>query len=221
MGVSSLGGNADVGSGSVRLRRTPVSRLVCKTAAWRSSFTGACSQCPPMRQAACRSPTCSAQTTTTRWPSRPMRSGTGMRCACLAARPLSTTLACMAGAPTQRSARTSRSRPQAFDAGAWADLFAASGAGYVVLVTKHHDGYCLWPSAVANPHMPGWTSRRDFVGELAEAVRAQRHALWSLLFRRPRLDVPSPPHLEFRRHAGLRTHGRRTIATTPPARSAN
>lgn len=62
---------------------------------------------------------------------------------------------------------------QAFDAEAWADLFAASGAGYVVLVTKHHDGYCLWPSAVANPHMPDWASRRDFVGELAEAVRAK------------------------------------------------
>lgn len=60
-----------------------------------------------------------------------------------------------------------------FDAGAWADLFLASGAGYVVLVTKHHDGYCLWPSAIANPHMPGWTSQRDFVGELAEAVRAR------------------------------------------------
>ena len=31
---------------------------------------------------------------------------------------------------------------------AWADLFARSGAGYVVLVTKHHDGYCLWPSEI-------------------------------------------------------------------------
>ncbi len=61
----------------------------------------------------------------------------------------------------------------AFDAGAWADLFAASGASYVVLVTKHHDGYCLWPTSVENPHMPGWFSRRDFVGELAEAVRAR------------------------------------------------
>ncbi|MFI4933618.1 MAG: alpha-L-fucosidase [Caulobacterales bacterium] len=59
----------------------------------------------------------------------------------------------------------------AFDADAWAELFAASGAGYVVLVTKHHDGYCLWPSTVANPHQPGWNSSRDFVGELADAVR--------------------------------------------------
>ena len=61
----------------------------------------------------------------------------------------------------------------AFDAGAWADLFAEAGARYVVFVTKHHDGYCLWPTAVANPHRPGWRADRDFVGELAEAVRAR------------------------------------------------
>lgn len=62
---------------------------------------------------------------------------------------------------------------EAFDANAWADLFAKSGAGYVVLVTKHHDGFCLWPTGVENPHKPGWHSKRDFVGELAEAVRAR------------------------------------------------
>jgi alpha-L-fucosidase len=61
----------------------------------------------------------------------------------------------------------------AFDAGAWADLFAAAGAGYVVFVTKHHDGFCLWPTEVENPNRPGWRSQRDFVGELAEAVRAR------------------------------------------------
>jgi len=55
----------------------------------------------------------------------------------------------------------------------WAELFAAAGAQYVVLVTKHHDGYCLWPSAVNNPHEPGWTTQRDIVGELGDAVRAK------------------------------------------------
>lgn len=55
----------------------------------------------------------------------------------------------------------------------WAELFVAAGARYVVLVTKHHDGFCLWPSAVRNPHQQGWTSPRDIVGELAAAVRAR------------------------------------------------
>jgi alpha-L-fucosidase len=58
---------------------------------------------------------------------------------------------------------------EAFDAGAWADLFAEAGARYAVFVTKHHDGYCLWPTDVPNPHRPGWHSARDFVGELAAA----------------------------------------------------
>ncbi len=60
-----------------------------------------------------------------------------------------------------------------FDADAWADLFAKAGARYVVFVTKHHDGYCLWPTGVGNPWRPGWSSARDFTGELAQAVRAR------------------------------------------------
>ena len=55
----------------------------------------------------------------------------------------------------------------------WAKTFAATGARYVVLVTKHHDGYCLWPSDVPNPHLPGFQCARDVVGELGEAVRGQ------------------------------------------------
>lgn len=54
----------------------------------------------------------------------------------------------------------------------WAARFAATGARYVVFVTKHMDGYCLWPSDVANPRRPGWNCRRDVVGEMGEAVRA-------------------------------------------------
>lgn len=54
----------------------------------------------------------------------------------------------------------------------WARLFAEAGARYVVLVTKHHDGYTLWPSGVAHPQRDDtWQSRRDIVGELAAAVR--------------------------------------------------
>jgi alpha-L-fucosidase len=59
-----------------------------------------------------------------------------------------------------------------FDPDEWADLFRRAGARYVVLVSKHHDGYALWPSR----HSPDWNSvdvgpRRDLVGELTEAVR--------------------------------------------------
>jgi len=62
---------------------------------------------------------------------------------------------------------------RSFDAGHWADLFARAGARYVVLVTKHHDGWGLWPSDVPHPHRTGWHAARDFVGELTDAVRAR------------------------------------------------
>lgn len=59
----------------------------------------------------------------------------------------------------------------AWSAEPWADLFRTAGARYVVLVTKHHDGFALWPSAVPHPTRPGWHATRDFVGELDGAVR--------------------------------------------------
>ncbi len=54
----------------------------------------------------------------------------------------------------------------------WAELFSQSGARYVVLTSKHHDGFCLWPSK----YSPRWNSmeigaHRDLVGELTESVR--------------------------------------------------
>jgi alpha-L-fucosidase len=60
-----------------------------------------------------------------------------------------------------------------WDPDRWAATFATTGARYVVLVAKHHDGYCLWPTDVPNPHRPGFHSSRDVVGELAAAVRAR------------------------------------------------
>ncbi|MEZ5383538.1 MAG: alpha-L-fucosidase [Microthrixaceae bacterium] len=61
----------------------------------------------------------------------------------------------------------------AWDPEDWARRFRAAGARYVVLVSKHHDGFCLWPTGVANPQRRGWNTSRDVVGELAEAVRGQ------------------------------------------------
>ncbi len=54
----------------------------------------------------------------------------------------------------------------------WAETFRDSGARYVTLVTKHHDGYALWPSRHKNPHRADWQSKTDIVGKVADAVRA-------------------------------------------------
>ena len=54
---------------------------------------------------------------------------------------------------------------------AWADLFEQAGARYVVLTTKHHDGFLLWPSATPNPLKgASYMASRDLVGELSQAV---------------------------------------------------
>lgn len=59
------------------------------------------------------------------------------------------------------------------DLDALAALCKAGGAGYVVLTTKHHDGFTLWPSTLEHPVMGAYHARRDLVGDLTDAVRAQ------------------------------------------------
>ena len=65
-------------------------------------------------------------------------------------------------------------KAELFDPDFWAGMFAESGAKYVVLTSKHHDGFCLWPTKSA--YKKGWNSgdigpMRDLVGDLTEAVR--------------------------------------------------
>ncbi|CAN7984502.1 unnamed protein product, partial [Ixodes hexagonus] len=61
---------------------------------------------------------------------------------------------------------------QLFDPDRWADLFYKSGARYVVLTSKHHEGYTLWPSSVSwNWNAGDVGPKRDLVGDLATALR--------------------------------------------------
>ncbi|XP_033742172.1 alpha-L-fucosidase-like isoform X1 [Pecten maximus] len=54
----------------------------------------------------------------------------------------------------------------------WTDIFRASGAKYVVLVSKHHEGFTNWPSKVSwNWNSMDVGPKRDLVGELAVAVK--------------------------------------------------
>jgi len=58
-----------------------------------------------------------------------------------------------------------------WDPSSWSELFRKAGAGYVTLVTKHHDGFLLWPSRHEHPERGGFHASRNIVGELTEAVR--------------------------------------------------
>jgi alpha-L-fucosidase len=63
--------------------------------------------------------------------------------------------------------------PRHFDANAWADLFRRSGAKYVVPVGEHHDGYAMYDSSFTDTSSVKMAPKRDFLGELAAAIRKQ------------------------------------------------
>jgi alpha-L-fucosidase len=70
-------------------------------------------------------------------------------------------------------------KAEMFDPKQWANVFKKSGARYVVLTSKHHEGYCLWnsPEADRTWNRP-WnavtgTPKRDLLGDLTNAVRVQ------------------------------------------------
>jgi alpha-L-fucosidase len=64
--------------------------------------------------------------------------------------------------------------PVKFDADAWASLAAQAGARYLVITSKHHDGFCMYRSEVSDYNIVDATPfGRDPMQELASAC--QRH----------------------------------------------
>ena len=67
--------------------------------------------------------------------------------------------------------------PVRLDARQWARAARAAGAGSLVLTAKHHDGFCLWPSATTRHSVassPWRSGAGDVVREFVDACRAER-----------------------------------------------
>ncbi len=68
-------------------------------------------------------------------------------------------------------------KAELFNPDDWAKLFERSGAKYIVLTSKHHDGFTLWPNENANKTWGfPWNAKdigpkRDLIGDLFKAVR--------------------------------------------------
>ncbi|MDP9143184.1 MAG: alpha-L-fucosidase, partial [Actinomycetota bacterium] len=62
--------------------------------------------------------------------------------------------------------------PDLYDPRAWARAAADAGMRYVVLTTKHHEGFCLWDSALTDYSVMATPYGRDLIGPFVEAVRA-------------------------------------------------
>jgi len=55
----------------------------------------------------------------------------------------------------------------------WARLARKAGMGYVVLTTRHHDGFCLWDTQTTEFNATRIGPRRDLLLPFVEAVRAE------------------------------------------------
>ena len=65
-------------------------------------------------------------------------------------------------------------KAELFDPDKWAELFKESGAKYVVLTSKHHEGFTLWPSAQSwNWNSVDVGPHRDLCGDLTTAVKSK------------------------------------------------
>ena len=67
-------------------------------------------------------------------------------------------------------------KAELFDPDAWAQLFERSGAKYVALTSKHHDGYALWPSKVGDRDW-GFPWNATEVGPQRDLIKALFTAL--------------------------------------------
>lgn len=61
--------------------------------------------------------------------------------------------------------------PESYDPGKWMKAANEAGFGYAVLTTRHHDGYCLWPSAHGEWDTGEYMEGRDLLGDYVQACR--------------------------------------------------
>jgi alpha-L-fucosidase len=59
--------------------------------------------------------------------------------------------------------------PIEFDADEWVEIAKAAGMRYLVFTTKHHDGFCMFDSALTDYKITNSPFKRDIVKEIAEA----------------------------------------------------
>ena len=61
--------------------------------------------------------------------------------------------------------------PTQFDAEEWIKIAKDAGMKYLVITSKHHDGFCLWPSQYTDYHIGNTPFKRDVLKELSEACK--------------------------------------------------
>ena len=68
---------------------------------------------------------------------------------------------------------TAKFNPVQFNADAWVSSAKSAGMNYIVITSKHHDGFCLWPSDLTDFDAASTPFGRDILGELKAACDRQ------------------------------------------------
>lgn len=63
--------------------------------------------------------------------------------------------------------------PDMFDPKAWAKMAKAAGMKYVVLTSKHHEGFCMWDSKYTDYKVTNTPYGKDIIKDFVEAFRAE------------------------------------------------
>lgn len=63
--------------------------------------------------------------------------------------------------------------PTEFDATKWAKMFKDMGVKYVKITTKHHEGFCLWPSKYTKYNIANTPYKKDLIGEVVKAFNKE------------------------------------------------
>ncbi|WP_281228956.1 alpha-L-fucosidase [Flavobacterium aquiphilum] len=63
--------------------------------------------------------------------------------------------------------------PALFNADEWVKTAKDAGMKYLVITAKHHDGFCLWPTAFSDYNIMNSPFKRDIVQELSTACKKQ------------------------------------------------
>ena len=62
--------------------------------------------------------------------------------------------------------------PALFDANEWVKTIKDAGMKYIVITSKHHDGFCIWDSEFTDYDITSTPIKRDILKELSDACKA-------------------------------------------------
>ena len=97
--------------------------------------------------------------------------------------------------------RMERFNPVRFNAEEWADLMVEAGQKFLLITSKHHDGFCMWDTEMTDFRITNTVFKRDVLAELADALHDRDlglHFYYSLVdWTHPAYRTDWPGYVEY------------------------